>query len=218
MEKKEIIQYVKEHPSGKVKIAYSDMDGILRGKYVSAEKFLSFCEGTTSFCDVIFGWDAADQAYDNGSYTGWHTGFPDAPAKIDLSTFRKIPWENDLPFFLGELVDVEGNPAPVCPRQLVKKVLNDATEMGYVPYFAQEFEWYNFAETPQSANEKGFRNLQPLTPGMFGYSILRSTLRNDFFTALFDGLKKFGVPLEGLHTETGPGTYEAAIEYAPLPA
>jgi glutamine synthetase len=48
---------------------------------------------------------------------------------------------------------------------------------------------------------------------MFGYSILRSTLRNDFFTDLFSLLTKFNVPIEGLHTETGPGVYEAAIRY-----
>jgi glutamine synthetase len=51
---------------------------------------------------------------------------------------------------------------------------------------------------------------------MFGYSILRSTLQNPFFTDLFDLLNKFNVPLEGLHTETGPGVLEAAIHYAPL--
>lgn len=49
---------------------------------------------------------------------------------------------------------------------------------------------------------------------MFGYSILRSTLNNPYFTDLFDLLGKFDVPLEGLHTETGPGVYEAAIQYA----
>ena len=48
---------------------------------------------------------------------------------------------------------------------------------------------------------------------MFGYSILRSTLRTDYFTALFDLLKKFDVPIEGLHTETGPGVYEVALRY-----
>ena len=45
------------------------------------------------------------------SYTGWHTGYPDAPARLDLSTFRKIPWENDLPFFLGELIQKYRNTA-----------------------------------------------------------------------------------------------------------
>jgi glutamine synthetase len=135
---------------------------------------------------------------------------------IDISTFRKIPWENDVPFFLGELVDKNGDPAVVCPRQLLKKVLRDAERSGYSPIFSQEFEWYNFAETPQTANDKHFKNLTPLTPGMFGYSILRSSYENQYFTDLFEQLKKFDVPLEGLHTETGPGTYEAAIVHAKI--
>jgi glutamine synthetase len=212
----EIIQYVKEHPLKKVKIAFTDIDGILRGKYISTEKFLSVVESGIGFCDVIFGWDAGDVVYDNATFTGWHTGYPDAPAKVDINTFRKIPWENDVPFFLGELVDKEGHPSYVCPRQLLKKVLDDAQRQGYTPYFSQEFEWFNFAETPQSAHDKNFTNLTPLTPGMFGYSILRSSLKNPFFTDLFELLTKFNVPLEGLHTETGPGTYEAAITYAEI--
>jgi glutamine synthetase len=216
MSTKEIIQYVQGHPSGKVKIAFADIDGILRGKYISTEKFLSVIKNGSAFCDVIFGWDAADIAYDNGQYTGWHTGYPDAPARLDLSTFRTIPWENEVPFVLGELIDKEGNPAHVCPRQLVKKVIGDATKEGVIPFFAQEFEWFNFAETPQSAHDKKFKDLTPLTPGMFGYSILRSTLKNPFFTDLFELLNKFNVPLEGLHTETGPGVYEAAIQYAEM--
>jgi glutamine synthetase len=211
MSKQEIIEYVKNHPSGRVKLAFSDIDGILRGKYISTEKFLSAVEKGTNFCDVIVGWDSTDVLYDKSEVTGWHTGYPDSPATIDINTFRKIPWENDIPFFLGELNDNTGGPSPVCPRQLLKKVLDESTQQGYRPMFAQEFEWFNFSETPQSANEKGFRNLTPLTPGMFGYSILRSSLNNPFFADLFDLLKKFSVPLEGLHTETGPGTYEAAI-------
>ena len=216
MSDNEILQYVKDHASGKVKIAYTDIDGVLRGKYISSDKFLSTVKSGSAFCDVIFGWDSSDLAYDNVQYTGWHTGYPDAPAKIDLSTFRKIPWENDVPFFLGDLVDKEDKPAYVCPRQLVKKVINDAANAGYIPFFSQEFEWFNFKETPQSAQEKNFRNLTPLTPGMFGYSILRSTLNNPFFTDLFELLNRFHVPLEGLHTETGPGVLEAAIQYAEM--
>src|SRR4051812_14583163 len=176
MSKNEIIQYIKDHQSGKVKIAFTDIDGILRGKYISVEKFLSVCESTTGFCDVIFGWDANDLAYDNANFTGWHTGYPDCSAQIDLNTFRKIPWENELPFFLGDFVDQTGNASKVCPRQLLKKMLADAKDQGYTPTFSQEFEWYNFDETPQSIQEKQFRNLSPLTPGMFGYSILRSSL------------------------------------------
>ncbi|HEY4966034.1 MAG TPA: glutamine synthetase family protein [Puia sp.] len=213
MDSKEILQYVNNHASRKVKIALTDIDGILRGKYISVEKFLAVAETGTGFCDVVFGWDSSDLAYDNVKYTGWHTGYPDAMARIDLSTFRKIPWENDIPFFLCELIVKEGG-SSICPRQLLKKVLANAEASGFLPCFAQEFEWYNFAETPQSIQDKQFHNLQPLTPGMFGYSILRSGLNADFMNDLFSLLQGFGIPLEGLHTETGPGTYEAAISYS----
>jgi len=211
-----IIEYVKNHPSGKVKIAVADLDGVLRGKYVSVDKFLGLLNSRMGFCDVTFGWDAGDVAYDNVKYTGWHTGYPDAQVKIDLNTFRKIPWEDNIPFFLGDFIDSQDQAAYVCPRQLLRRIDKQCRDLGYIPKFSQEFEWFNFAETPDSIQNKRLADLKPLTPGMFGYSILRSTLRNDFMSALFDQLSRFGIPLEGLHTETGPGVYEAAIEYGDI--
>ena len=214
MTQQDLLNKVRNHPSGKVKIAIADMDGILRGKYISTDKFLSVAEKGTSFCDVIMGWDAADVLYDKSEITGWHTGYPDSPAAIALETYRNIPWENNLPFFLGELLNQDGSPSGVCPRQLLKKTVQHANELGFNPVFAQEFEWFNFTETPTSAYQKNYQGLTPLTPGMFGYSVLRTTLNNPFFSDLFDLLTKFGIPIEGLHTETGPGTFEAAITYS----
>ncbi|MEY3412548.1 MAG: hypothetical protein RIQ70_1236 [Bacteroidota bacterium] len=213
MNEKQIIDYVKNHPSGKVKIALTDIDGVLRGKYISVDKFLSGLDGHIGFCEVVFGWDSNDLAYDNATFSGWHTGYPDRTARIDLSTFRKIPWENEVPFFLCALT---GDANYVCPRSVLKKVIEEAKALGFNPYFSQEFEWFNFEETPHSLQEKKFIGLKPLTPGMFGYSILRSTYRNDFFTDLFELLNKFDIPVEGLHTETGPGVLEVAIAYADI--
>ncbi len=214
MSTEQIIEYVSKHPSGRVKVAITDIDGVLRGKYISSEKFVSVVNGNLGFCDVIFGWDMADQAYDNNSFTGWHSGYPDAKVKLSINSFRKIPWENDLPFFLGEFVDATGNALDICPRQLLQKIIANATAAGFEAKFSQEFEWFNFIETPKTFAEKEGKHLTPLTPGMFGYSILRSSERNDFFSALFNQLKAFDIPLEGLHTETGPGVYEAAITYS----
>ena len=213
MNQTQIIEYVNAHPSGKVKLAIADIDGVLRGKYISKQKFMSVIDGELGFCDVVFGWDMADVCYDNTTFTGWHSGYPDAKAKLDLTTFRKIPWENDVPFFLGEFIE---NAAEVCPRTLLKRIIQDAENQGFKPFFSQEFEWFNFEETPASIHQKGFQNLTPLTPGMFGYSVLRSSLRNDFMINLFEQLTKFDIPIEGLHTETGPGVYEAAIAYSDI--
>ena len=62
MSSEEILEYVKGHPYVRVKIDNTDIEGILLGKYISAEKFLSIASGGSGFCDVIFGWDAADLA------------------------------------------------------------------------------------------------------------------------------------------------------------
>jgi len=51
---------------------------------------------------------------------------------------------------------------------------------------------------------------------MFGYSVLRASQQGAFFHDLFDLLGKFNVPIEGIHTETGPGVYEAAILYGKI--
>ncbi|MEO6549587.1 MAG: glutamine synthetase family protein [Ferruginibacter sp.] len=208
-----VLQQLAEQNTEKVKIGITDIDGILRGKMISFEKFVSVVEKGFGFCNVVFGWDANDAAYDNSNYTGWHTGYPDATAVIDLSTFRQIPWENDIPFFLGDFRDKDGNGLPVCPRSLLKKITMQAEAEGFTPSFSQEFEWFNLDKTDDSFPCK-FEDLKPITQGMFGYSIQRAAQNNEYFNDLFDLLKKFGVPIEGLHTETGPGVYEAAITYS----
>ena len=213
---KEVVEKLAANKTEKVKLAVTDIDGILRGKVISFEKFVSVAEKGFGFCDVVFGWDAADAAYDNAKVTGWHTGYPDALATIDIQTWRQIPWENDLPFFLADFSDKKSTLSAICPRTLLKKIKQESINSGYLPYFSQEFEWFNFMDNREELYKNNFRNPQPMTPGMFGYSVLRASQEGIFFNELFDLLKKFNVPLEAIHTETGPGVYEAAILYAEI--
>ena len=197
----------KKHAIRKVKLGGFDVDGVLRGKYVSLEKFFGVAESGLGFCDVIFGWDLADQLYDNATVTGWQSGYPDARAIVDLSTYRRIPWEEGTAAFL---LDFE---LPVSPRQVLQKIEQKARSMGFLVKCASEYEFFIFRETPQSVREKGYANLAPLSPGMFGYSWLRASENAPLVHALQDGLNAFDIELEGFHTETGPGVYEAAIKY-----
>jgi glutamine synthetase len=216
---REVIERVKQSTSTKVKVAITDVDGVLRGKYIHKEKFLSAVETGFGFCNVVFGWDSGDVCYDNARYTGWHTGYPDALARLDLSTFREVPWDNRVPFFLGDFTTADGAPLGVCPRQLLRRVIERGRGAGYEAYASLEYEWFNFRETPQTLADKGFVAPQPLSPGMFGYSLLRLNQSQPFVNALFDEMAAFRVPIEGLHTETGPGVFEAAIVYSePLEA
>ena len=205
---------IRASKSEKVKVAITDVDGVLRGKYIHKPKLEAALEGGFGFCNVVFGWDAGDICYDNARYTGWHTGYPDALVHLDTTTYREVPWDGSVPFLLGEFVDEKGAPLSVCPRQTLKRVVRRFAEAGYSTLAAFEYEFFHFRETPGSLAERGHQNPRPLTPGMFGYSILRLNQSREYVNALMDELRAFRVPIEGLHTETGPGVLEAAILYA----
>jgi glutamine synthetase len=191
-----------------VKIGVTDIDGIMRGKYMARDKFESALEKGFGFCDVVLGWDSNDQLYDNTTLTGWHTAYPDAAVRVLPETMRLIPFESDLPFFLGEF---DGYAEAVCPRGVLRRVLAKAAEMGFAVSAAAEFEFFLFEETPHSVREKCYRDLKNLTPGFFGYSVLRSGVHAEFYHELLDAARRMNFEIEGLHTETGPGVLEAAI-------
>jgi glutamine synthetase len=193
-----------------VKVGVFDIDGVLRGKYMGREKFFSALEKGFGFCDVVLGWDSNDQLYDNVKLTGWHTAYPDANVRVLPETCRAIPFEGDMLMFLAEF---EGRAEECCPRGLLRRVIKRAADMGFAVNASAEFEFFVFDETPQSVRDKNYRGLKNWTPGYFGYSTLRSSVHSEFYHELMKLGRDMDFPLEGLHTETGPGVLEAAIEY-----
>ncbi len=198
----------------RVRVGGFDIDGLFRGKIISPDKFFSTLEGGFGFCDVIFGWDSADQLIDGLSMTGWHTGYPDTNARIDLDSRRLVPWDPGTALFLADFWDRDHHrPLEVCPRQVLKRVLRRLDEAGLHAKGGFEYEFFLFRETPETMREKNYRNLRALSPGMFGYSVLRASEHADLVNQIFDELTAADIGLEGMHTETGPGVYECAIRY-----
>ena len=201
---------VEERGLDHVKIGLHDIDGVLRGKYVSRDKFFSILDNGLAFCDVVLGWDSNDQLYESAdvTYTGWHTGYPDAPVRVLPETCRDIPFEPGMLLFLCEF---DGDASLICPRNILHRVLDRAKSMNLDAFAAFEYEFFLFNETPDSIREKGYRELKPITPGFFGYSVLRNSVHSDLYHSLLELGQAMDFPLEGLHTETGPGVLEAAL-------
>ncbi|GEK45739.1 glutamine synthetase [Bisbaumannia pacifica] len=191
-----------------VKVGMFDIDGVMLGKYMHKEKFFHALESGFAFCDVVLGWDSKDELYDNVSFTGWHTGYPDAPLRIVPESCRGVPAEGEMLLFLAEFT---GPAAELCPRGLLRRVLERAQAMGFEAFGSLEYEFFLFQETPESVREKGFRHLRPFTPDMMGYSMLRSSVHSELYHELLGLAEAMDFPIEGLHTETGPGVLEAAI-------
>ena len=85
-------QIVVDRDLGHVQVGVFDIDGILRGKYLSRDKFLAALDRGFGLCDVLLGWDSQDQFYDNVAYTGWHTGYPNAPLRLLPDSCRELPF------------------------------------------------------------------------------------------------------------------------------
>lgn len=123
---------VLEHDT-KIKLAGVDIDGILRGKVVSKKKFLSVAKDGFGFCSVLFGWDVHDLVYFREmKISNAETGYRDLLAKIDLGSYRRIPWEHNIPFFLVSFFDADTEEAiSACPRSLLRNTVSKAEKAGY---------------------------------------------------------------------------------------
>lgn len=116
----------------KVKVAGVDVDGVLRGKLMSKKKFISIAKDGFGFCSVIFGWDMHDQTYFRElKISNKENGYRDIIAVPDLSTYRRIPWEDDVPFFLCSFYDPDTRaPLSACPRGLLKTAVDSIAKKG----------------------------------------------------------------------------------------
>lgn len=207
--------FIRQHAIKYHKIGVFDIDGVFRGKYVNRDKLESAIKKGFGFCDVVLGWDSADQLYNNSRVSGWHTGYRDAHVKLCLETTRRIPSEPHTLLILGQFT---GDHARVCPRAILARVAQRARDLGYVAQGSAEYEFFMFSESPDSVRAKGYRNLTPMTPGMFGYSMIRNSVHHELYQELLEHMSTMDCEIEGLHTETGPGVLEAAIRYAPIEA
>lgn len=198
-----------------VKLEGADIDGVLRGKIVSLEKFFSAAERGLRFCDVIFGWDIEDTLYADEGVTGAHTGYPDLLARLDLKTLRMPAATPGLAHTLIDFYGENARPHPACPRNLLRGIVARAETDGFAPHFAAEYEFWLFRETPASLREKHFQKLSPLHPGMDGYSSLRIGQSFELYREILDTLEDYKIPIDNIHEETGPGVMEVALRYQP---
>jgi glutamine synthetase len=116
-----------------VKVAGIDVDGVLRGKLMAKKKFLGIAKEGFGFCSVIFGWDMHDQTYYRElAISNKENGYRDLIAIPDLSSFRRIPWEHNVPFFLVSFHDPDSNNSlSACPRSILKRTVDKLHEQGY---------------------------------------------------------------------------------------
>ncbi len=202
---------VEERKLDHVKVGVFDNDGIMRGKYMGRDKFFSALDKGFGFCDVVLGWDSNDQLYDNVKYTGWHTAYPDAPVRVLPDTCRNVPFEGDMVMFLGEFAE---KAEAVCPRATLRRVLARRPTTWLQGERRHRVRILHVQGNAGVGAREGLSQPDHHDAGLL--RLLGAALERAFgvlppaHEACAPGLR---IPLEGLHTETGPGVLEAAIQY-----
>lgn len=217
----------------KVKVAGIDVDGQLRGKLMSKKKFLGIAKEGFGFCSVVFGWDMHDETYFKElKISNKENGYHDILAIPDLSTFRRIPWEDDVPFFLISFYDPDTRePISACPRGLLATQMKKLEKEGLSAMAGAEYEFYQFrapqdpsraADDQNTSSTAPFLRKNPvnqlpsLTEGMFGYSLTRPMQNKDYYYGIFSTCEAFNTHIESWHTESGPGVFEAALAFGEI--
>ena len=216
MEIKTVSSLIDEHKVRSVRIGGADLDGVYRGKRVSAEQFMSGAERGFPQCDVLFGWDIADEVIGSLPFSNWDTGFADVIMRPDLSTFAIVPWEEGCASVVCDFYTEDGEPLPIAPRFVLQRVIGEAFVSGYGAKMAAELEARFFKENQESLQEKKFDNLTPLNPGFNCYSIHHASIDEPFIGYICRMLDAYGIPVEAYNREHGAGMYEINIRYAPV--
>jgi glutamine synthetase len=198
-----------------VKVGAADVEGVFRGKRVAAQFFLDSLNEGFAQCDVLFGWDIAENVLPNLKFSNWQRGFADIVMKPDLSTFALVPWEENVASCLCDLWTEHGEPVTISPRYILHTLVERARSLGYEPMAASELEFRFFREDQRSLREKDFGpDLTPLNPGMNCYSISQASADDVLLSHIARMMRSHGVEIEGYNREHGPGMYEMNIHYS----
>lgn len=110
--------------------------------FCSVILYVFFYANNDTFTRDISGWDLHDAVYSRELLiSNSDNGYRDLIATVDLSTFRRIPWENNVPFFLLSFLDPETKePVSVCPRGVLRKLVGKAEQSGWQCNAGIEFE------------------------------------------------------------------------------
>ncbi|HET6615551.1 MAG TPA: glutamine synthetase family protein [Dehalococcoidia bacterium] len=220
MNRDDVARAIRDHGIETVKIGTPDMDGVFRGKRVSAKQFLDGCDGPGfAQCDVIFGWDIAEELITGANLAigSADTGFADILLRPDLATFRVVPWEPATAAVVCDAYDEHGEIVAQSPRAVLRRVIDRAAAVGYEAQMAVEYEFRIFRGDQQSLRAKDYapQGIDPLNPGLNCYSISHASIDESVVGAVRRYMDAYGIEIEGYNREHGEGMYEMNIRYAP---
>jgi glutamine synthetase len=195
--------------------AFTDMQGRLEGKRIEVSYFLDqVVDHGVEGCNYLLALDMEMDPVPGYEMFNWEKGYGDFGIVPDMSTLRRIPWLDRTALVICDVLEGDGSPIPVSPRQILIAQYQRAEQMGYTPMFASELEFYLYKQSYAQANEQDYRNLTPTIPYILDYHILATTMDENILGPIRRGMQGAGIPVEFSKGEAWNGQHEVNTRYA----
>jgi glutamine synthetase len=198
-----------------VLVAFTDMQGRLVGKRLSARLFLEDAASHgAECCNYLLAVDVDMNTVDGYAMSSWSRGYGDMVMLPDLGTLRRAPWLQGTALVTADLRWHDESPVAPSPRQILKAQLDRLAERGLDTFVATELEFIVFDDSYREAWKKGYRALSTASDYNIDYNVLASTRMEPLLRDIRNGMDGAGMYCEGVKGECNLGQQEIGFRYA----
>ncbi|MFF2275137.1 glutamine synthetase family protein [Agromyces sp. NPDC058126] len=195
-------------------VAFTDMQGRLVGKRVSARLFLEdVAEHGAEACNYLLAVDVEMNTVDGYAMSSWERGYGDMVLVPDFATLRAAPWLEATALVTADLRWLDGSPVEASPRRILQRQLERLAERGLTAFVGTELEFIVFDDGYRAAWQKGYRDLTPASDYNIDYALLASTRMEPLLRDIRNSMDGAGMYCEGVKGECNLGQQEIAFRY-----
>jgi glutamine synthetase len=198
-----------------VVVAFTDMQGRLMGKRLHGEFFVDEVEAEHEVegCNYLLALDMEMDPIAGYEIASWERGYGDFALRPDLATLRRIPWLEATALVLCDVQGHDGSPVQPSPRQVLRRQLERAAELGFTPMAGSELEFYLLRQTYQEAWAQRYEDLTPSVPYILDYHVLATTYDEGLLRQIRNGMQGAGIRVESSKGEAWPGQHEVNFRF-----
>ena len=195
-------------------VAFTDMQGRLVGKRISARLFKDEVSSHgAECCNYLLAVDVENNTVDGYRISSWEKGYGDMVMIPDLSTLRLVPWLGGTAMVTADLTWLDEQPVAPAPRAVLKRQIDRLAESGLVSFVATELEFIVFDDSYRQAWAKGYAGLTPASDYNIDYAMLASTRMEPMLRDIRVSMEKAGMYCEGVKGECNLGQQEIGFRY-----
>jgi hypothetical protein len=198
-----------------VVLAFTDMQGRLQGKRLSAEFFLEeVAEHYSEGCNYLLAVDVDMNTVDGYAMSSWDRGYGDFVLVPDMATLRRVPWHEGTAMVIADLTWLDGSPVVPSPRQILRAQVQRLADRGWTPMVGTELEFVVYSDSYEQAAAKDYRDLVPANQYNVDYSILGTSRIEPLLRRIRNEMAGAGLYVESAKGECNLGQHEIAFRYA----